>query len=248
MTVKSANILPNHDCVSAGVVMEDGRALVCGGRDPITAACVYVDPTSLQVTSAPSLPIALAGHQMVRHCGDAYSIGGSPDGEGDTSTNRVFRFRSGVWTEVSPMSVARSFFAAGVLNGKIYAVGGHGTGAIDTTTEVLDLATMTWSTGSTVPSMEQQGSAIYQGKLWVCGMGTSCNIFNPDTNTWTAGPNMNHNRDVPFLIVLEHTLYVLGDYFDTDLSVERLNPTTNQWELLPTQLDNPAAASVILAV
>jgi N-acetylneuraminic acid mutarotase len=61
-------------------------------------------------------------------------------------------------------------------------------------------------------------------------------IYNPNTNTWSAGAAMNSARSGMGVVAFEKRLYVFGgeDLFSRAIvdSVERYDPDTNTWEVL----------------
>ncbi|MDA2932434.1 hypothetical protein MYX19_04685 [Nitrospinae bacterium AH-259-F20] len=74
----------------------------------------------------------------------------------------------GVEATLTPMPTPRSNLAAGVINGKLYVVGGSG--SILDTVEVYDPATDTWSTETSMPTPRQRlAAAVIAGKLYAVG-------------------------------------------------------------------------------
>ena len=68
------------------------------------------------------------------------------------------------WETLSPMSEARHGVASAVLNGKLYAIGGHGLSSV----EIYDPSTESWSTGPSLPSEVNHGTAItVNGKIYL---------------------------------------------------------------------------------
>jgi N-acetylneuraminic acid mutarotase len=75
------------------------------------------------------------------------------------------------WTTKAPMPTAREFLAAGVINGKLYAVGGDElTGPFLNTVEAYDPATNTWTTEASMPTARSGfGASAVNGKLYALG-------------------------------------------------------------------------------
>jgi hypothetical protein len=103
----------------------------------------------------------------------------------DTLTN--------TWSQGDTASFgARSDFAAELINGKIYVVGGQG----DTVSpQVFDPESNTWSTPVTTGKyFERQGlsAAVINGEIYAFGgddgglYSNTFDVFNPATNTWTT--------------------------------------------------------------
>ncbi|CAN4108010.1 unnamed protein product [Withania somnifera] len=108
------------------------------------------------------------------------------------------------WNEVSPMSTARAYCKTGVLNGKLYVVGGvtrdRGGLAPLQSAEVFNPHTGVWSEVPSMPFSKAQmiptafladllkpiatGMASYHGKLYV----PQREVYDPETNTWIEMP------------------------------------------------------------
>ena len=116
------------------------------------------------------------------------------------------------WAELAPMNIARSYFGAVALNGKIYAIGGCDqvatggneimpastyTGGVTGTNEVYDPNTNNWTSEALMPTpREGFAIAVYQGKIYCIGGSTQSppygwggaiavnEMYDPSTNTW----------------------------------------------------------------
>jgi N-acetylneuraminic acid mutarotase len=137
--------------------------------------------------------------------GKIYAIGGS-GGSAVVNNLEVYDPVANAWTAKSPMPTPRSYLAAAVYNGKIYAMGGlNPTQAYDclNAAEMYDPSTDTWTTLQQVPTPRAYASAaVLNGMIYVIS-GTYVNdplhgaiptpvveIFNPSTNTWTTGTSI----------------------------------------------------------
>ena len=75
----------------------------------------------------------------------------------------------GRWTTEAPMPTARQFLGAGVVNGKLYAVGGYTGGVLDTV-EAYDPATNAWRTRASMPTMRCcLAAGVVHGILYAVG-------------------------------------------------------------------------------
>jgi len=116
------------------------------------------------------------------------------------------------WAELTPMNLARSYFGAVVLNGKIYAIGGcdqvatggnaimpatSTTGGDIGTNEAYDPATGNWASEAAMPTpREGFAIAVCQGKIYCIGGSTQMppydmfgavgvnEAYDPSTNRW----------------------------------------------------------------
>jgi len=120
------------------------------------------------------------------------------------------------WTEVSPMSVGRAYSKTGVLNNKLYVVGGvtRGRGGLNPlqSAEVYDPHTGTWSQLPNMPFAKAQvlptafladllkpiatGMTSYRGRLfvpqslycWPFFVDVGGEVYDPDINSWVEMP------------------------------------------------------------
>ena len=95
-----------------------------------------------------------------------------------------------VWTTKASMPTARSGFAAGVVNGVVYAVGGIRDGlTFLTTVQAYNPATNGWATKAPLPARRAylNGTGTINGILYVAGGGDSSGVtrtlfaYNPST-------------------------------------------------------------------
>lgn len=136
-----------------------------------------------------------------------------------TSTMRcVWRFDPilNSWSEVASMSIGRAYSKTGILNNKLYVVGGvnRGQGGLNPlqSAEVFDPCTGTWSEVPSMPFSRAQvlpnpfladmlkpiatGTTSYMGRLcvpqslysWPFFVDVGGEIYDPDTNAWVEMP------------------------------------------------------------
>jgi len=179
-TKKADMPTPRHG-LSASVL--NGKIYAISGFDGTNMATVEeYDPASDTWTKKADLP-TLRSH-LATHVvnGKIYAIGGWDRREGmDTvfSSVAVYDPAADTWTKKADMPTSRWSPASGVVNGKIYIVGGTVvTGAGDrqnlTTVEVYDPETDTWAQGVNMPTARGWLSAsLVDGKLFAVGGGIS---------------------------------------------------------------------------
>lgn len=131
----------------------------------------------------------------------------------------VWRFDpiQNAWSEVTSMSTGRAYCKTGILNNKLYVVGGvsRGRGALTPlqSAEVFDPSTGTWSQVPSMPFSKAQmlptafladmlkpiatGLTSYMGRLyvpqslysWPFFVDVGGEIYDPETNSWVEMPN-----------------------------------------------------------
>jgi len=143
------------------------------------------------------------------------------------------------------MTAARYGLVAGVVNNKIYAIGGLNSGNYLTTVEEYNPATNTWTNcgtpapGNACTPMPTARSYLAYGvvnnKIYAIGRwnGSSyyLNIveeYDPATNTWMAKAPMPTGRGGLAVGVVNNKVYAIGGG-GTLPTVEEYNPLTNTW-------------------
>eukprot|EP00102_Acyrthosiphon_pisum_P009276 XP_003247156.2 PREDICTED: kelch-like protein 2 [Acyrthosiphon pisum] len=119
------------------------------------------------------------------------------------------------WTSVPEMCLSRCELGVGVLNGVLYAVGGHDGLQVLRNVEAYQPNTGVWST---IPDMhlcrQYPGVAVLDGLLYAVGGddGTSTldsvEFYNPNNNTWTmVTAPMNVARTCLGVVSIDRPLY-----------------------------------------
>lgn len=138
----------------------------------------------------PPLPCHVIGAACAVAAGRLFMIGGSL---GETASRSVWAYnpRLNRWQMAAPMKAPREFAAAGVIEGRIYVLGGCYPGSLAGTAawaEVYDPLTNRWSSIPSPPERRYKwmhGNAVLEGKLFaVADMGGI--IFNPSSSTWNS--------------------------------------------------------------
>ena len=148
---------------------------------------------------------------------------------------------TGSWSTLAPMSVARTAFGIGVIDGVLYAVGGGDTDTVPTV-EAYDAVTNTWSTRAPVPTTRGFiGVGVVNGLLYaVGGSGDSARrvtveAYDPVADSWSARAPLPAPRDGMGVGVVGGVLYAIGGaVVDPQPSrmvgtVEAYDPATNSW-------------------
>lgn len=147
------------------------------------------------------------------------------------------------WTPIAPMAIERSNFNTEVINNKIYALGGSGTGTGNclSSVEEYDLATNTWTALASMQFARSQfQTEVINGKIYaVGGVGennhylSTTEVYDPTTNTWTALASMVTARYLFQTAVINGKIYAFGGRNSIFISsVEVYDPANNTWTTL----------------
>ncbi len=231
----------------------DGKIYVLGGypSNRITVASVQVyNPVANTWRLTTPMPVALNHTMSANVNGKIYIIGGQPTATGaGPFVDTVYEFDPATerWTTRAPMPTARGGGAAAVLNGKIYVAGGRPPGGNHFA--VFDPADNTWQTLPALPTQRNHlGAATIGGKIYVIGgrfgagfdseQTDRIEIFDPATNTWTAGAPMPHPRGGLNVAAAYGCLHLFGGEGDSSVPSgvhadhDLYNPVTNTWTTL----------------
>ena len=145
-------------------------------------------------------------------------------------TNEVYDPATNQWETRMTMPTARNHAAVGVVNGKIYVIGGR-VGALNVTSasntnlvEVYDPAADSWgAVGMRMPTVRTGfGWGTYRGRIFVVGGETygshivsvvrAVEAYDPATNLWTRYPSLPLARHGVNVAVIGNRLYVAGGH------------------------------------
>jgi serine protease AprX len=168
---------------------------------------IYDIASNTWSTGAP-MPGALAAPATVLWNGVIYIAGGLTPG-GEVNTLYRYDIASDTWTTtLAPMLQQLYLPGFGAIKGKLYIAGGYALGAVFNTLQIYDIATNTWSYGRNLPlPVGGPGSAVFHdgpdSKLYLYGgilqenprmLTNITQIYDPVSNTWSYGPDMNLQR------------------------------------------------------
>jgi len=128
----------------------------------------------------------------------------------------------GTWTSIAPMPIGVSFGSNGVtFGGQFYVI--DGTNGTSHAPQVYDPATNTWSVKAVDPVLRSESAAgvmnnkIYVAEGWGGQYGSDSNaptsalqIYDPATDSWTAGPSSLIARGLSATAVISGKLYIAG--------------------------------------
>lgn len=224
-----------------GAAVIGGKIYIVGGfhepfpkRDPISLAWVFDPatnhwdkrtpmpaPRGAMVVGAIGSRIYAAGGEHRRSAGAPVPQGAPPGYEPitdliayDTTTDR--------WSMLPPMKVARDHAYVGVINDRLYVVGGRDRPKYDiAAVEEFDPATGAWSEKAPMPTGRSGGTAaVFHGELYAFGgEGDNSNpkgvfneveAFNPATNSWRQFGPMPLPRHSIVAAAIGDRIYVPG--------------------------------------
>jgi N-acetylneuraminic acid mutarotase len=143
------------------------------------------------------------------------------------------------WSTMAPMPTARMLLGVGVVNGKIYAIGGTADsyGPYVSANEEYDPMTNSWTTKKPMPTATIGfGVAVYQNKIYAIGGLVFGNVgairtgatyvYDPATDSWENKTSM----PTPIAYANAHTvngkIYVIGGGINL---TQVYDPTTDSW-------------------
>jgi N-acetylneuraminic acid mutarotase len=144
------------------------------------------------------------------------------------------------------MPTARIDLSTGVVNGKIYAIGGASslTGTYYATVEEYDPATDTWTRKTDMPTARNGlAAAVTQDRIYVVGGEPSAQAslaaleeYDPATDTWATKADMPTKRTFHCACAVDGNVYVLGGVtagvpgaVRNPPALDVYNPTTDTW-------------------
>ena len=225
-TKKKPMPLPGHHLA---VTTYRGKVYVFGGGGqlepngpnwvPLNNAWEY-DPATDSWKALAPMPTARGAAVAAEVGGKMYVIGGASVHPGQKivglsantphralGTNEVYDPETNTWKQLSPMPTSRNHAAIGVVNGKIYVLGGRlGSVFVNASptdvVEEYDPATDSWSFAKAKMLYARSGTCYgsYNGKIYVAGgeyldntlVGTFRNleVYDPAANEWAELPPM----------------------------------------------------------
>lgn len=188
-------------------------------------------------------------HPRKSTVGTLYAVGGKESSESITRSVEMYSLIENQWHEATGMIVRRQQLGVGVLEGKVYAVGGSDGSLRLSSVECFDPATNFWSFVAPMGTCRSGvGVGVLGGAMCAAGGydGRSClntvERFDPDKNIWSNIANMSTRRSFPGVAVFDGHLYVFGGNDGTSFLsiVECYDPHVNRW-LTIAPLSKPRA-------
>lgn len=180
--------------------------------------------------------------------GKIYAIGGKtpnpdPNDWGDVPTTAEYDPKTDTWTKKANMLTARRGLSTGVVNGRIYAIGGYtDQSGFTSAVEEYDPETDTWTKKADIPTgpVAGVGVGVVDGKLYAIGGNAlgRANLtvyeYDPATDTWTRKADALTGREAPAAVV-NGKIYVMGGRTREGQNaislstLEEYDPATDTW-------------------
>ncbi|CAN6181274.1 unnamed protein product [Urochloa humidicola] len=161
------------------------------------------------------------------------------------------------WTVMTRMLAARSFFAGGVIDGRVYVAGGYSTNQFElNSAEVLDPENGVWQPiASMGMNMASSDSAVISGKLYVtegCAWpffsSPRGQIYDPKIDRWEGMPVGMREGWTGQSVVIDGCLFVISEYERMKVKVYHLE--TDSWDSvsgppMPERIMKPFSVSCL---
>ena len=264
--------------VMGGFVPPSATAIPVGGAwEPIDNAWEY-DPAADSWKPLPPLPGKRGSAIAAEVGGKIYVIGGATTVEGSKDpfftffgparvlgTNDVYDPATNKWESRAPMSVPRNHAFSGVVNGKIYVIGGrtgHAFILSATNTDVVEEynpASNTWSMPKErMPTARSGGASGTDGRrIYVAGGEVTTKelvaayraieAYDPATNSWSTLPSMPMPRHGVAGGVIGNRFHLVSGMIQSAGAMTFLDPTlsahTAMHDILELQFGAPPPAA-----
>jgi len=150
-------------------------------------------------------------------------VGGCAAGVSGTyrGMNQVYDPVANTWTNRAVMPTPVGWSGAGIVNGKIYMIGGHNNaGGFVATNQEYDIAANTWTTKLARPgtavaaplSATWRDSIIYIMGGLATAAETRVDVYNPATNTWATGTALPAGAYMGTATCIGDTIYIAQAY------------------------------------
>ncbi len=250
---------------SAAIVLPNGKILVAGGIDtmsaPVSDSFLYDPQTNTWATILDSMFTARTGATLTMlPNGKALIVGGSAD---SNALCELYDYVTNTWSDTGKLAGTRNGHSATLLNdGTVIVVGGEATGLGSNSAEIYDPSTGAW-TPTLMPAGNISGHAatlLRDGRLLVCGgiddtstTVATTRIYSPLNGIWSLAGNMATSRGAHSIINTSRgtsgSVYVFGGRSNsgaTTAAVEEFNPSTLQWTTKTSMLQAREGFDAIL--
>lgn len=201
-----------------------------------TSAAGEIAPEIATWVSRASAPTVRTNAATAVVDGIIYLVGGDDAAWADeelVTTVEAYHPATNTWTTKAPMPTPRSYLAAAVVNGIIYAVGGLGG---ELAVEAYDPVTDSWTARASMPTaLSNIIMGVVNGILYAVG-GNGTLAYDPVANSWTTRATMPTARWSAGIGVVNGILYAVGGWTSDGFSttaVEAYDPVTNTWTSRP---------------
>ncbi|XGW14744.1 hypothetical protein V3C99_000762, partial [Haemonchus contortus] len=212
----------------------------CIGTGILSSIERYNPITNKWMSDVASCPTGRYSLEVAALNDHIYAVGGIKKPSGlSLDVVECYDVRRDEWTSVAPMKSCRASLSVSVLDGCLYAMGGHDGTAIDSV-ERLDPRVGSWEKICPMSTpRERHGSAVIQSDLYAVGGSkkdsrSSCSAERYDlrANKWISVADMSCSRVGLRLAAVNGKLWAIGGTggWKTYSSIEVFDPKTNQWK------------------
>jgi len=207
---------------------------------------IYISYDGISYTKVHSfvLPSSIENSQRIIIEGNVWTTAGSYVDWDYINVGSTNCTPNGTWLTKTPMPMARSRAASGVIDGILYVADGlNGVGT--NTLQAYNPATDSWSILASMPASlyEGDGAGVIDGKLYVPGGWDSVSrlpvsnlfVYDPATNSWSSAASMSHLSGDGASGVIDGKLYVTtacNGYSGYRNFLDVYDPDTNSWSSL----------------
>ncbi|MDX3235003.1 kelch repeat-containing protein [Streptomyces sp. ME03-5709C] len=187
----------------------------------------------------PDLPVPVMDNAVETYRGKLYSALGS-DGSTPTADLYAYDPSAGTWTRGAPAPEPRQATAHGMIDGRLYAVGGWGPQeTVSRTLQVYDTARNTWTKGPDVPQGRYGAAgAVLDGRLYVVGGcdNTDCantvHVFDPASGKWARAADYPQTIGWASCGAISGRLYCAGGTHEYVESAQAFvyDPASDSWQ------------------
>jgi N-acetylneuraminic acid mutarotase len=226
ITWKKLESLPKPCAGGEAVVLNNNIYLVAGNHAQYTESSDFYryDISENKWYQQSNLPRVMGQLAVAEVAGKIFAIGGSSF----SNTNYVYNPETNSWDSVAPMPTARQGIDCGIVDDKIYVIGGvissdgtFNTASIVKKNEVYDPATNTWSEKTSIPTLRNNPAIVTMDSLVyvIAGAGSPSDIwknigtvecYNPKTDSWITKSNLPIKPLKPGAVMVNNTIVVLG--------------------------------------
>jgi N-acetylneuraminic acid mutarotase len=243
ITWKKLASIPKPCADGEAVVLNNNVYLVAGNHDQYIASSDFYryDISENKWYQQSNLPREMGQLALAEVAGKIFAIGGSSF----SNTNYEYSPETNSWNSVAPMPTARQGIDCGIVDDKIYVIGGITSfSSITKKNEVYDPATNTWSEKTSIPTLRNRSAIVTMDSLVyvIAGAGSSSDIwknigtvecYNPKTDSWISKSNLPIKPLKPGAVVVNNTIVVLGGMDANNNSLSNVliyNKETDTWK------------------
>ncbi len=170
--------------------------------------------------------------------GKVFAVGGKESSDSITRSVETYSFFDNKWEETTGMIVRRQQLGVGVLDSKVYAVGGSDGSLRLSSVECFDPVTNIWSFVAPMSTCRSGvGVGVLGGAMYAAGGydGRSClntvERFDLEKNLWSPIAQMSTRRSFPGVAVFNNKMFIFGGNDGTSFLnvVESYDPHINRW-------------------